>query len=190
MLSALSSSLGGKQLPLAVLTTTVYSTIVYIMAGLNTNGMQYPYFVLVMVLCNIVALSFCQVRRSLGRALCFTTSHGQDSCRFLEPRCNRGAHATCLFVSRGHPGSMSRFLFRDTHDVTTNSRVPCVQLHARPVPPKQRMHGHSSSVYVLLCGVTAPQRCCRAAAETTLGACQELPLFFEYNPRPVPLSRW
>lgn len=51
-----------KQLPLAVLTTTVYSTLVYIMAGLNTDGFQYGYFVLVMVLCNLVALSFCQVR--------------------------------------------------------------------------------------------------------------------------------
>lgn len=49
-----------------MLTTTVYSTLVYIMAGLNTDGFQYGYFVLVMVLCNLVALSFCQVRQNPG----------------------------------------------------------------------------------------------------------------------------
>lgn len=48
-------------MPLAVLTTTLYSTLVYVMAGLNTEGGSFPYFVLVMVLCNLVALSFCQV---------------------------------------------------------------------------------------------------------------------------------
>eukprot|EP00752_Nemacystus_decipiens_P008555 g7642.t1 len=55
------------QLPLAVLTTTVYSSLVYIMAGLNTDGFQYGYFVLVMVLCNLVALSFCQMLATATR---------------------------------------------------------------------------------------------------------------------------
>ena len=53
-----------------MLTTTVYSTLVYIMAGLNTDGFQYGYFVLVMVLCNLVALSFCQVRQNRGARTC------------------------------------------------------------------------------------------------------------------------
>eukprot|EP00903_Cladosiphon_okamuranus_P016410 g15131.t1 len=55
------------QLPLAMLTTTVYSTLVYIMAGLNTNGFQYGYFVLVMVLCNLIALSLCQTLAAATR---------------------------------------------------------------------------------------------------------------------------
>ena len=79
-----------KQVPLAVLTTTVYSTLVYIMAGLNTHGGQFPYFVLVMVVCNLVALSFCQVwyiffpghfkRRSLAAHRAFLSNFAPRPC--------------------------------------------------------------------------------------------------------------
>lgn len=50
------------QVPLAVMTTSTYSVLVYFMSGLNENGWEpFGYFWLVMVLCNLVALSFCQV---------------------------------------------------------------------------------------------------------------------------------
>ena len=51
-----------KQVPLTVLTTATYGFLVYFMSGLNENGWEpFGYFLLVMVLSNLVALSFCQV---------------------------------------------------------------------------------------------------------------------------------
>lgn len=45
-----------------MLTTTTYCSLVYFMAELNDNSWQkFAYFLLVMVLSNLVALSFCQV---------------------------------------------------------------------------------------------------------------------------------
>lgn len=52
-----------EQVPLAVITTAVYGGLVYCMSGLNEKGWEpFGYFLFVIVLCNLVALSFCQVK--------------------------------------------------------------------------------------------------------------------------------
>lgn len=57
------SALTVRQVPLAVINAAAYGTIVYNMSGLNHNSWEpFGYFLLVIVLCNLVALSFCQVR--------------------------------------------------------------------------------------------------------------------------------
>lgn len=63
-----------KQVPLAVVTTAVYGALVYYLAGLNDDGWyRFAYFLLVIVLCNLVGLSFCQVLYYNIRCLTFGT---------------------------------------------------------------------------------------------------------------------
>ncbi|CAM9914015.1 unnamed protein product [Scytosiphon promiscuus] len=56
------------QVPLAVINAAAYGTIVYNMSGLNHNSWEpFGYFLLVIVLCNLVALSFCQMLAAATR---------------------------------------------------------------------------------------------------------------------------
>lgn len=54
-------------MPLAVVCTILYCGLVYLLCGLNDAGLEnLGYFVLVVIICNLIGLSFCQVSRCGG----------------------------------------------------------------------------------------------------------------------------